>query len=84
MKLRKAIGRAALGAFAVSVIPYRVKKDEGTGTLEIRSLLWGVRKTPAKEGEKKDRYEIAIPGSGLDLAAAKEAETAGEETAAEA
>ena len=56
----------ALGAFLVSLIPYKVQTDEETGVVEIRSLLWGWRKTPPKEGEEKGCYIFAIPPSGLD------------------
>ncbi len=63
MKVCKFISGFALGALAVSAIPYRIRKDKETKTLELRSLLWGVKKTPGKD---KDNYFIAIPGSGLD------------------
>ena len=62
----------ALGAFLVSLIPYRVQKDEETGVVEIRSLLWACRKTPPKEGEEKGNYAFAIPPSGLDDEEAKD------------
>ncbi len=60
------IGGMALGAFLVSLIPYRVQTDEKTGVVETRSLLWAWRKTPPKEGEEKGSYAFAIPPSGLD------------------
>ncbi len=63
MEKKKIIGRVILGAFALSVIPYQFKKDEETGVLEIRSLLWGLRKIP---GGEKDNFSFAIPPSGLD------------------
>ena len=63
MKMRKIIGTACLVAFAASVIPYSIKRDDESGTLEVRSLLWGMRKTP---GEDRDTYAFAIPSSGLD------------------
>lgn len=68
MKIGKIIGGVILGALAVSAIPYQFKKDEETGALEIRSLLWAWRKTPARKGETKDHYAFAIPPSGLDAA----------------
>ena len=34
----------ALGAFLVSLIPYRVQTDEKTGVVEIRSLFVGMEK----------------------------------------
>ena len=46
------------------MIPYRFKKDAETNALEVRSLLWGVRKTPC---EGKDQWAFAIPPSGLDM-----------------
>ena len=46
--------------------PYNVQTDEETGVVEIRSLLWALRKTPPKEGEEKGSYAFAIPPSGLD------------------
>ncbi|MCR4870755.1 MAG: hypothetical protein K5859_05590 [Atopobiaceae bacterium] len=63
MKAVKTLGRIALCALALSAIPYQFKKDDETGTVEIRSLLWGLRKTP---GEEHDNYAFAIPASGLD------------------
>ena len=44
MKSGKIVRRAAVWALALSVIPYQINKDEKSGTLEIRSLLWGLRK----------------------------------------
>lgn len=61
----KFIGGFCLGALVASAIPYSVKRDEETGALEIRSLLWALRKTP---GEEKDNIAFAIPPSGLDAA----------------
>ena len=60
------IAGMAFGAFLVSVTPYNVQTDEETGVVEIRSLLWALRKTPPKEGEEKGGYAFAIPPSGLD------------------
>ena len=68
------IGGMALGAFLVSLIPYRVQTDEKTGVVEIRSLLWAWRKTPPKEGEKTGGYAFAIPPSGLDYEEAKDSQ----------
>ena len=65
MKLGKLLGKVALGALILSAIPYQLKKDEETGSIEVRSLLWGFKKTP-KEGEEKDQITFAIPASGLD------------------
>ncbi|MBP5295389.1 MAG: hypothetical protein J6Y95_06690 [Lachnospiraceae bacterium] len=65
MKASKVIGNLILAALIVSSIPYQFKKDSETGALEIRSLLWGFRKTPRKGGETKDHYAFAIPPSGL-------------------
>ena len=45
MKIGKIICCAALGALALSAIPYQFKNDEETGAVEIRSLLWGWRRT---------------------------------------
>ena len=70
MKVKKWIGRVVLGALALSVIPYQISGDEKTGTVEIRSLLWALRKTPAGEGERKNHIVFAIPPSGLDYAEA--------------
>ena len=82
MKLGKTIGLAVVGALAVSLIPYYYRKDEQTGVTEIRSLLWGLKKTPHKEGETKDHYTFAMPPSALDKA--PEGEPAPEEVPAEA
>ena len=64
--LRRFLGRFCLYLLAFSMIPYRFKKDAETDALEVRSLLWGVRKTP---GEDKDHWDFAIPASGLDMEA---------------
>ena len=66
MKAGKIICRVALGALVLSAIPYQFKKDEETGAVEVRSLLWGWKKIPRGEGETKDHYSFAIPASGLD------------------
>ena len=63
MNFGKVIRRVALGVLALTVVPYRIKKDKEANTLEVRSLLWGVKKTP---GEEKDHITFSIPGSGLD------------------
>ena len=55
MKHRSFIRGIVLGVLLASVIPYSVKKDKETGTVEVRSLLWGVKKTPRKEGEAQKR-----------------------------
>jgi len=65
----KFIGGFCLGALVASAIPYSVKQDEETGALEIRSLLWALRRTP---GEEKDSIAFAIPPSGLDAVAQRE------------
>ena len=62
--MKKIIGIFCLGALSACMIPYRFKKDSEAGTLEVRSLLWGVRKT---YGESKNYYSFAIPASGLDF-----------------
>ena len=72
MKLGKIIGVTAVGALLLSFIPYQVRKDGETGAVEMRSLLWGVKKTPGRE---KDRYTFAIPGAALN----EEAEAPAEE-----
>lgn len=72
MKLGKIIGVTAAGALLLSFIPYQVRKDGETGAVEVRSLLWGVKKTPGRE---KDRYTFAIPGAALN----EEAEAPAEE-----
>ena len=83
MKVGKIIGRVALGALALSVVPYQVKKDEETGSVVVRSLLWALKKTPHGEGEDKDHYTFAIPPSGINCTAQEEAEKSVEEPAPE-
>ena len=80
MKAGKIIGRIALCALAVSAIPYQFKKDDETGSFEIRSLLWGLRKNP---GEDHDNFSFAIPASGLDEADLAEGAALAEEILAE-
>ncbi|MBR6376615.1 MAG: hypothetical protein IKS05_02505 [Oscillospiraceae bacterium] len=62
MKIGKIVGKIALGALVASLIPYRIRSDKETGTCELRSLLWGVKKTP---GAEKNSYTVSIPGSAL-------------------
>lgn len=83
MEIRKGIRRIALGALVLSAIPYQFKKDEETGALEVRSLLWGWKKTPRREGEKNDHYAFAIPASGLDDVGVEKAGEPAEEPAEE-
>ena len=66
MKVGKIIGCVALGALVLSAIPYQFKEDEETGAVEIRSLLWGWRRTPDADGDGKDKISFAIPVSALD------------------
>ena len=63
MKPGKLIGTLCLGALAVSLIPYRFQFDREAHTMEVRSLLWGIRKIP---GGDKDHISFAIPASALD------------------
>lgn len=84
MKIGKIVRCAALGALVLSAIPYKYNKDEKTGEIEIRSLLWGLKKTPRSEGETKDHFKFAMPASGLDVEdeendAATDGETAAED-----
>lgn len=74
-KLGKFIGKLTLGALAASVVPYRFQKDKDTGSFEVSSLLWAVKKTPGRE---RDKYTIEL----LPLFGSKEEEAA-EETAKE-
>ena len=87
MKRRKNRKKTILGiilaAFLVSLIPYRFRKDEETGAVEIRSLLWAWRKTPRREGETRDHYAFAMPPSGLDYVDKTYAGEADGETAEE-
>ncbi len=41
---------------AVSLIPYRFRKDED-GSFEVNALLWSVKKAP---GEGKDTYTVEL------------------------
>ncbi len=81
--IRKLIGRTVLGALLLSAIPYRFIRDEETGTVEIRSLLWALRKTPGAEGENKDHFAFAMPPSGLDYNDGYDDEETGNETPSE-
>lgn len=81
-KIIRLLGHAALGALLLSAVPYRVVRDEETGTVEVRSLLWALRKTPRTEGETKDHFAFAIPPSGLDYADENEDEMTDDEAAA--
>lgn len=83
MDIKKIIGRAALGALVLSAIPYQFKKDEETGEMEIRSLLWGWKKTPPAQGEEKAHVTFAIPSTGLNSEAPEEAEEPAESEAPE-
>ena len=43
-------------ALAVGMIPYLVKTGDDS-SLEVRALLWSVKKTP---GEKRDTYVVEL------------------------
>ncbi len=73
-KLGRIIGKLTLGALAASVVPYRFQMDKDTGSFEVGSLLWAVKKTPGRE---RDKYTIEF----LPLFGAKEEPT--EEESAE-
>lgn len=64
-KLGKFIGKLTLSALAASAVPYLFQKDKDTGSFEVRSLLWAVKKTPGRE---RDKYTIEL----LPLFGAKE------------
>ena len=81
MNIKKILGRAALGALVLSVIPYQFKRDKETGSFEIRSLLWGVKQDPPAEGEDKARVSFAIPASGLNEEVSAEDKEPAEEPA---
>ena len=66
MSVKSFIGGMVVGGLLVSMIPYSVEKDEDTGAIEIRSFLWGCRKTPNEEDEDKYTFAFAIPPSGID------------------
>ena len=72
MKIGKFIGGAVLGALIVSAIPYKFSKDEETRTVEIRSLLWGMKKIPKGVADDKEHLFFAIPASGLGQEEAEE------------
>lgn len=80
MKLKKLIGGACVGALLASAIPFIVKKDQQEGTLEIRSLLWGIRMFPGKD---KNHIAFAIPGSAVTKDFEELQEDSAEETPAE-
>ena len=79
MKIGKVVGKIALGALVAGLIPYRFRSDKESGTCEVRSLLWGLKKTP---GEEKNSYTVSIPGAALN-SKEEEAEAVPEEPAAE-
>ena len=83
MNIKKILGRAALGALVLSVIPYQFKRDKEPGSFEVRSLLWGVKKEPPAEGEDKARVSFAIPASGLNEESSAEDKEPAEEPVAE-
>ena len=80
MKIGKIVGKIALGALAASLIPYQFRRDEETGTCELRSLLWDVKKTPNGE---KNSYTLSIPGPALYSKEKEEPEAAPVEPAVE-
>lgn len=61
-KLAKILGGVCLGALTAGLIPFRFKRDRESGSFEVGSLLWAVKKTP---GEEKDTYTVELlPGIG--------------------
>ena len=63
MKKKNLVGILCLGVLTAGMIPFSVKNDRETGAFEVRSLLWGVRKS-YRDGKKY--YSFAMPSSGLD------------------
>lgn len=50
-------------ALVAGLIPYRFRRDKETDDMEIRSLLWGVKKFTV---DGKQHFAFAMPSSGLD------------------
>ena len=53
----KKLGKAVAFALAAGMIPFRFRKDSETGSFEVRSLLWSVKKTAGKE---QDNYTVEL------------------------
>ncbi len=52
-----------LCALIAGMIPYWFKRDKETNDMEIRSLLWGMKKFTV---DGKQHFAFAMPSSGLD------------------
>ena len=52
-----------LCALIAGMIPYRFRRDKETNDMEIRSLLWGMKKFTV---DGKQHFAFAMPSSGLD------------------
>lgn len=61
--MKKALKILGISALVAGLIPYKVKKDDETGELQIRALLWGVSRGP-KDSEEGDELQVSL---GIDL-----------------
>ena len=53
----KTIGKICVGALAASLVPYRFRWEKETGSFQLGSLLWSVKKTCGRE---RDNYEFEL------------------------
>ncbi len=53
----KKLGKICTIALLAGLSPYCVQKDEETGEIEVKSLLWSLKKTP---GEEEDVFTFEL------------------------
>ena len=54
MKISSVVKVLGAAAAVAALTPYRVEKDEETGSTTMRALLWGAKYTPATEEAGRD------------------------------
>ena len=54
MKISKVLKVLGAAAAVAALTPYRVEKDEETGSTSVKALLWGAKLTPATEETGRD------------------------------
>ena len=56
-KLTKILGTIGVAALAAGLTPYCFQKDDETGDIEVKALLWSLKKSV---GEESDEYTLEL------------------------
>ncbi len=61
---KRIVWGVVLCALVAGLIPYRFKRDKETNDMEVRSLLWGMKKFTV---DGKQHFAFGMPSSQLDF-----------------